>query len=167
MKTLYFILLFPILLISCQGNKTNTNTDLETIRNRGPQIAETVTILPDTLATNPANKKQKLALASNALQLVDIVTGSTREITFGMAFDQLVTIVGRILERKPTSVGINTECSADPLKMATWPDGLTLFFREKERGKEEWLFAGLACRHAYWQWRQTQNYVWNWRRIHF
>ena len=73
---------------------------------------------------------------------MDAVNGSTREIAFGMPFDQLVEIVNRVLESKPTSVGVNTECGAGPLKMAMWPNGLTLVFGEKKRGNSQWLFAG-------------------------
>ncbi len=141
MQAFCFILLFSILLAGCQGNETNTSIVPETTRNSRPPVADTVNTLQDTLAPTP-NNKLKLALASNALQLVDAVTGSTREITFGMPFDQLVKIVSRILEGEPTSVGVNTECGAGPLKMATWPNGLTLVFKEKKKGNAEWLFAG-------------------------
>lgn len=142
MQAFCFILLFSILLTGCQGNEIKKSIVPETTRNSRPPIADTVKTLPDTLAPNPANNKLKLALASNALQLVDAVTGSTREITFGMPFEQLEVIVSLILEGEPTSVGVNTECGAGPLKIVTWPNGLTLVFKEKKKGNAEWLFAG-------------------------
>ena len=43
-------------------------------------------------------------------------------------------------------MGVNGECGAGPLKMATWANGLTLVFREQDRGNaspgREWQFAG-------------------------
>lgn len=138
--------MLSFLLGSCQGNETTTQSTAAATKsdtkNLTP-VAEQVSPAPDTVAaTSPANNKQKLALTSNALQLVDAVTGSTKEIAFGMPFEQLVTLVSRVLGAGPTSVGVNTECGAGPLKMATWPNGLTLVFGEKERGNAEWLFAG-------------------------
>jgi hypothetical protein len=46
------------------------------------------------------------------------------------------------LEREPAKVGVNSECGAGPLKMASWSNGLTLVFKETKRDNGEWLFAG-------------------------
>ncbi len=82
-----------------------------------------------------------LALSANAIQLVNKTTGSTKEMPFGMPFEQATVTVGKILNAKPT-VNINSECGAGPLKMATWQNGLTLMFQQKEN---EWLFVGWAA----------------------
>lgn len=88
-------------------------------------------------------RPQLLALTSNALQLVSQPTGSTREIPFGMPQDELVGIVSKVLQAEPRSIGINTECGAGPLKMASWSNGLTLVFQEKKDGAtREWQFVG-------------------------
>ncbi|MEO8795185.1 MAG: hypothetical protein ABI390_06925 [Daejeonella sp.] len=139
MQSLSFLIIVTILLAGCQGKQNNTSTTSNIKRS---QVLDTVKTLPDTLSPSPASEKLKIALTANALQLVDAVSGSTKEIAFGMPFDQLVPMVGRILAGEPNSVGINTECGAGPLKMATWPNGLTLVFSEKKKGNGEWLFAG-------------------------
>ncbi|MEO7463023.1 MAG: hypothetical protein ABIT96_09865 [Ferruginibacter sp.] len=136
------ILLFFILFVSCQGNDPNVVTTADRESKITPQANDTVIETPGIMPSDTALNKLKLALTSNAVQLVDAVTGSTKEISFGMPYEQLVAITGRILEGKPISVGVNSECGAGPLKMATWPNGLTLVFMEKKRGSSEWLFAG-------------------------
>ncbi|RFP64012.1 hypothetical protein D0N36_16355 [Hymenobacter lapidiphilus] len=84
-----------------------------------------------------------LALTSNALQLVSQPSGSTREIPFGMPQGELIGVISKVLQAEPKSVGINTECGAGPLKMASWSNGLTLVLQEKKTGNaQEWQFVG-------------------------
>jgi hypothetical protein len=59
-----------------------------------------------------------------------------------MPFEQLIKLVSRVLETEPTSIGVNSECGAGPLNMATWSNGLTLVFKETQRDKGNWVFAG-------------------------
>ena len=83
----------------------------------------------------------RLALTSNALQLVNGETGSTAEITFGQPLDQMVETLNKVLQSKVASLGINTDCGAGSLKMAVWKNGLNIIFK-KQKSKGEWQFAG-------------------------
>ena len=96
--------------------------------------------IPDDTTAN-ITPSYHLALTSDALQLVNSLTGSTREITFGKPLDETVETINKVLQIKVSSIGINTECGAGPLKMAVWKNGLNLIFEEQESNKE-WQFAG-------------------------
>lgn len=90
----------------------------------------------------PKEVEYALALSPNAIQMVNQNTGSTKEISFGMPFNQIIETIEKVLQSK-SSVGTNNECGAGPLKMATWDNGLTLLFKEK---KNEWYFVGWAAK---------------------
>lgn len=104
------------------------------------------TVLVKDAVKDTASKEVEyaLALSANALQIINSNTGSTKEIGFGIAQDQTIATVEKVLKLKP-KLGINSECGAGPLKMATWDNGLTLLFQEK---KGEWLFVGWAANEA-------------------
>lgn len=82
-----------------------------------------------------------LALTSNALQLVNSNTGSTSQIAFGKPLEELVEITNKILQEKVSSIGVNSECGAGPLKMALWKNGLNLIFKE-QKADGLWQFVG-------------------------
>ena len=94
----------------------------------------------------PSGSPATLALADNAVQLVNAETGATTTIPLGRPFDPLVRAVTNALGEPPARVGVNGECGAGPLKMATWANGLTLAFRAQDRGDaspgREWQFVG-------------------------
>jgi hypothetical protein len=99
----------------------------------------------DTVKTViPTEIEYSLALSANAIQIINTANGASREIAFGMPYDELLKSVNKILNQEPNT-GINSECGAGPLKMATWDNGLTLIFQEK---KNEWLFVGWAANKA-------------------
>ena len=83
----------------------------------------------------------RLALTSNALQLVNSMSGSTTEITFGKPLEQMVETLNKVFESEVASIGINSECGAGPLKMAVWKNGLNVVF-QKQKSSGEWQFAG-------------------------
>lgn len=128
-KKLSILLFISIAFNAC----VNTNQKQST-------SADSVAVLKTDSTENTAPKKiqYSLALSANTLQIVNPENGSTREIAFGMPFDQTLTIVEKILNTEPTA-SINSECGAGPLRFATWDNGLTLLFKEKNG---EWLFAG-------------------------
>lgn len=131
MRLKFLIILLPILFTHCQSNKI---TPKKTGSDSLIQVPVKDTPVPDTVSKkNIVKSKQKLALTALALQLVDSVTGKTRQVNFGMPYSQLVTLIGGVLESAPASVGVNTECGAGHLKMASWSNGLTLVFQEKRR----------------------------------
>ncbi|MET4074453.1 hypothetical protein [Hymenobacter sp. UYCo722] len=143
MKQLVLVPLFISLLAGCQ-HSPDTAQSAPTAAAApgtapGPVQPTSSAATPDSVAARP----QLLALTSNALQLVSQPTGSTREIPFGMPQDELVGIVSKVLQTEPKSVGINSECGAGPLKMASWSNGLTLVLQEKKAGAaREWQFVG-------------------------
>jgi len=85
--------------------------------------------------------QQSLALTSNALQLVNQQSGSTNEINFGMPLEQMVEMLNKVLQNKVSSIQVNSECGAGPLKMASWSNGLIVVFQQK-KANTEWQFAG-------------------------
>ncbi|MEO5910754.1 MAG: hypothetical protein ABIP95_07690 [Pelobium sp.] len=120
----------------------NTNQKQTTI----PSDNDSVAVLK-TDSTEKIQSKEiqySLALSAHAIQMINPENGSTKEIGFGMPLEQTLAIVEKILNAKPT-VNINSECGAGVLKFATWDNGLTLIFEEKNK---EWLFAGWAANKA-------------------
>ena len=138
--TLVFISLY-----GCQNNtRTVQNTDSVSKEISGDNILDTgktdIKNIPDSTNSSPGGKVL-LVLTSNAIQLVDRQTGSSKEINFGIPLTQMVEITGNVLEMEPSSIGINQECGAGPLQMASWSNGLTLVFKQTKNQKE-WKFAG-------------------------
>lgn len=136
MKSYQILISLSLIFISCQQQEKtsqNSNTTLPAV------------VLKDTL-NNAEKNKQSLVLTSDALQLVDQITGSTNELPFGTPLDQLIEIINNALQSKAASIGVNTECGAGHLKMMAWSNGLTLVFQEnntKSAGpKIDWLFQG-------------------------
>lgn len=139
MKQLVLVPLLIALLTGCQHSPDTThNAPKADVVPGKVQLTPSVAT-PDSVAASPP----LLALTSNALQLVSQPTGSTREIPFGMPQGKLVALVSKVLQAEPKSIGINTECGAGPLKMASWSNGLTLVLQEKKAGAaRDWQFVG-------------------------
>lgn len=148
MKHFTLLLLVSIILIGCQ-NKDKDSKQIPRTKN----TLDTVTIVEkntekilDSSASVKSESTHGLLLTSNALQTINKETGSTSEISFGKPFDQMIEIVNSTLQSKPKSIGINSECGAGPLKMATWNNGLTIVFQNKtsksKTPETEWCFAG-------------------------
>lgn len=143
MRLFYVNFFLCILLLSCQDKKVTSNSSLKTTHVDSPIAIDSPIVMPDTVTQRASiNSKQKLALTSNALQIVDGITGSTKEVPFGMTSDKLVPIVTNMLHSSPLSDGVNSECGAGPLKMVLWTNGLSLVFQETKKGNGNWLFAG-------------------------
>lgn len=149
----YKILIFlSATLIGCQNKKnnstqtTNTEIGMDTVASFKESKEKTI----DSTTTIETTNNHKLALTTNALQLVNRKTGSTIEIPFGKPIDQMIEITTTALQSKPSSIGINNECGAGPLKMASWNNGLTLVFQQKKSNKAnsetDWKFAGWYMR---------------------
>lgn len=134
MKSYQILLLFSLVFISCQ-------TSVKKIEN-SPQQSE----IPQDTLPKAEKGKQSLVLTSDALQLVDQITGSSNELPFGTPENQLTEIINNTLLSKAISNAVNTECGAGPLKMVAWSNGLTLVFQENNTKsavpKTDWLFEG-------------------------
>ena len=148
MKHFTLLLFVYLILIGCQ-NKDNNSSKIPVSPNMRDSFSIVKKIkenIPDSSATVEIKSTHGLILTSNALQIINKATGSTSEIPFGKPFDQMIEIVSNILHSKPKSIGINSECGAGPLKMATWNNGLTIVFQNKKSEfktpKTEWYFAG-------------------------
>ena len=147
-KSLVGIIFLAIFFTGCQ-DAAEKNTDIKnaTVIEK-PKEAKPAPGKADSAGTEisvdtTANTKSAyhLSLTSDALQLVNSLTGSTLEISFGKPLDETVETINKVLQIKVSSIGINTECGAGPLKMAVWKNGLNLFFKEQKSNKE-WQFAG-------------------------
>lgn len=95
----------------------------------------------DRQLEEPQRKDPVLVLETNALQLLNEETGSTTDLLFGMEIDQLVDIVNTTIKSEYKGSGINNECGAGPLKMASWDNGLVLVFKENKITLD-WEFEG-------------------------
>jgi hypothetical protein len=135
---LYFIFFISIGLYACQNtNQKQTQTTIE-------KDSATSLKIDSTQSTQQKESQFSLALSQNALQIINQNNGSTQEIGFKMPLKQTIATVEKVLKSKPT-LNTNSECGAGPLKMATWDNGLTLLFQEKN--KDEWLFVGWSASH--------------------
>lgn len=136
------LLLYSALITFCSCQKKASTTDVN-ISERADSVA--IQTLPDTVDAAQPHADVDVAafglvLTSNALQTINKATGSTSEVAFGMKEDQMIKLVSSILMQPPASVGINSECGAGPLKMASWDNGLTLAFDQKNG--VDWHFVG-------------------------
>lgn len=134
MKSYQILIFFSLIFISCQSSEKKIENS--------QQKAE---IQKDTL--QKAKKgEQSLVLTTDALQLVDQITGSSNDLPFGMPENQLTEIINNTFQSKSVSNGVNAECGAGPLKMVAWSNGLTLVFQENNtksaEPKIDWLFQG-------------------------
>jgi len=134
MKSFQILIIFSLIFLSCESIQKKTDNS--------PQQSEK---LNDTLPKTEKSK-QSLVLATDALQLVDQITGSSNELPLGTPENQLIEIINNTLQSKPISNVVNNECGAGPLKMVTWNNGLTVVFQENNtkstEPKIDWLFQG-------------------------
>lgn len=134
MKSYQILLIFSVVFFSCQTSEKKIE--------KSQQQSE---IQKDTFQKTEKSI-QSLVLTSDALQLVNQITGSSNELPFGTPEDQLTEIINNTLESKAVNSVVNTECGAGPLKMVAWSNGLTLVFQENNTKsaapKTDWLFQG-------------------------
>lgn len=145
------LLLLSLLTVACQSQPDRSTEPATTRANTKPATTPTNTLptAPGPTTTAPPRSAvgpAKLALTANALQVVNTKTGSTSDIPLGRPFEQLVRTVTGVLGQAPARVSVNGECGAGPLKMATWANGLTLAFQEKNSpagaAGQPWEFVG-------------------------
>lgn len=134
MKSYQILIFFSLIIISCQSSEKKIENS--------PQQLE----IPQDTLPKAEKSKQSLVLTSDALQLVDQITGSSNELPFGTPENQLTEIINKTIQSKAISNVVNTECGAGPLKMVAWSNGLTLIFQENNTKstapKTDWLFQG-------------------------
>ena len=121
-----FVTFMGLLLIGCKQSKQKEVVTIPSSDSTSKEIADTTAIVKQ------ASVKYALALSQGALQLVNQNNGATTSLGFGLPFSQVTETVEKVLEMKPL-ISTNSECGAGPLKMATWDNGLTLFFQEKNK----------------------------------
>ena len=146
MKLLLIIITFSTFLVSCQNSTEKNKTTKNPIVIQKPSNEKSDTtkenIIVKEISIDTITKPSySLSLTSNALQLVNSQTGSSTEINFGKPLDEMVETINKVLQSKVSSIGINSECGAGPLKMAVWKNGLNLIFKE-QKSKNEWQFVG-------------------------
>ncbi|MBE0422956.1 MAG: hypothetical protein IBX66_03365 [Lutibacter sp.] len=134
MKSFHILLIISVVFFSCQTSEKKIENS--------PQQSE---IQKDTIQ-KAEKSKQSLVLTSDALQLVDQITGSSNELPFGTPENQLIEIINNATQSKVVSIGVNTECGAGRLKMVTLSNSLTLVYQENNtksaEPKTHWLFEG-------------------------
>ena len=148
MKLLISIIALSTLIFSCQNSTEKNQTTQSTVVIQNPvdkksdSIKENITTKEIPVDTGSKTKSTyHLSLTSNALQLVNSQTGSTTEVNFGKPLDEMVETINKVLQSKVSSIALNRECGAGPLKMAVWKNGLNLIFKEQKSNKE-WQFVG-------------------------
>lgn len=102
MKSLQILILLSVVLFSCEPKEKSIQLNNTT----QPADVQEVTLLKAT------ENKEALVLTTDALQLVDQITGSSNELPFGMPQNQLIEIINNTFQSKAVSFGINTECGA-------------------------------------------------------
>ncbi len=121
MKHFTLLLLVSAILIGCQKKENNSvaipakNDSKNTVAN----VEDVTKKISDSAATVETKRTHGLILTSNALQVINKNTGSTSEIPFGKPFDQMIEIITNVIQSKPKTIGINSECDAGPLKMVS------------------------------------------------
>ena len=148
MKSLAIIITLSTLIFSCQNstekNKTTQNTAVSENPSNENSDSTNEKIARNKISVDTGSKTKSsyhLSLSSNALQLINSQTGSSTEINFGKPLDEMVETINKVLQSKVSTIGINSECGAGPLKMAVWKNGLNLIFKEQKSNKE-WQFVG-------------------------
>jgi len=148
MKLLAAIIYFSAFLISCQNptekNQATKNTTVIQIPSNQNFDTTKKNITKEEISADTSSKTKStyhVSLTSNALQLINSQTGSSTEINFGKPLDEMVETINKVLQSKVSSIAINSECGAGPLKMAVWKNGLNLIFKEQKSNKE-WQFVG-------------------------
>lgn len=136
---LHLIFFICICFTACQ------NSNQKTTQTNSLEDSLVVSVTDSIEITESKEIQFSLALSANAIQIINQNNGSTNEINFKTPFNQTIETVGKVLKEEPF-IGINSECGAGPLKMATWNNGLTLLFKEKKNN--EWLFVGWAANQA-------------------
>ncbi len=150
MKLLLLTVPLALIMLSCQEIDTTSRKGplaqgAENKQDTLPKLEEGSAGTEDDGLPTSTVHKQSLVLTSNALQLVDRQTGASTDITFGKPIEQMLGIVSKVLLVQPSNVGINSECGAGPLKMASWSNGLTVVFQEQKTNAvpaSEWRFVG-------------------------
>ncbi|WP_026899254.1 hypothetical protein [Daejeonella oryzae] len=143
---LYPIYIFLALVIGGCKNITEPGQDKDSVQVNKPvdnhlnSGRNSISDRPDSILVSSKNR-QLLVLTSGALQLVDQQSGSSKELSFGIPSKQMIETISKVLGMKPANLGINQECGAGPLQMASWSNGLTLV-SQKKRGSSDWEFSG-------------------------
>ncbi len=134
MKYYQILIILSLIFIRCESSEKK-------IENSSQQSE-----IQKDVSQKDENNKQSLVLASDALQLVHQISGSSNELPFGTPETQLIEIINNTLESEAASIILNAECGAGPLKMVAWSNGLTLVFQENNtksaEPKTDWLFEG-------------------------
>ena len=148
MKLLISIIALSTLIFSCQNSteKNQTTQNAVVIQNPTDKKSDSTQekIIRNEISVDTGIKIKStyhISLTSNALQLVNSQTGSTTEVNFGKPLDEMVETINKVLQSKVSSIAINSECGAGPLKIAVWKNGLNLIFKEQKSNKE-WQFVG-------------------------
>lgn len=134
-KQKLIILLILFLALSCQERHKEINEEI-LMENSGEVEKENI-----YEAADKGLEKSVLILSANALQIMNEETGSTTDLLFGMELDQLVDIVDNTVDTKVQRVQVNTGCGAEPLKTASWENGLVAVFQENNIN-QKWEFSG-------------------------
>ena len=109
MNRLPLLLLF-LLTAACHSQPDRPTEPAAPAASSVPTAPERDAARPVVSSGSPAT----LALADNAVQLVNAKTGSTTTISLGRPFDPLVRAVTNALGELPARLGVNGECGAGP-----------------------------------------------------
>ncbi len=89
----------------------------------------------------PETPAALLSIDTEGLRIVDATSGSTTALAFGSDMTQAVEAVTR-LRGAVGERGVNGECGAGPLDIASWPDGLSLLASDGKLAG--WSLAGVS-----------------------
>lgn len=140
MKFKFLLLILTLIFVNCQNNSKGSDTAI-------PVEIEDSLYMPAEETKTLSIEKPTLTITSNALQLVDRTTGSTKELPTGMEMSKIVGIVNSVFGSKMPEPQINSECGAGPMTLMVWKNGLILMF-QKSRTANNMEFVGWSLSQA-------------------
>lgn len=136
-KLAFFFL--SIFMVGCQNSNKSSEAEPEQLNQI--DTIEKIDSSEDTLKSGD-HLQAKLALTSNALQVVKLPSGSTSELGIGMEMETVLEIVSNVLGYEIPEPQVNSECGAGSMTISVFENGLVLMFQKRKGDEAKLEFVG-------------------------